>query len=327
MISAIPDFSIIVNGDDRSAVFRDRLLSLVLSDNDGETADRVEIELDDRDSRLVIPDENATVEVSLGFKGAALTPMGVFYVDGVGGTGPAQRLRITATAADMKSSIRSPKTRAWENKSLADIVETIAAEVGLKPMVGESVAATVWSFLAQTGESDLHFLSRITKPLDATAKPAGGTLLVQKRGEGKSAAGDDMPSVAILKRQLSQWSWSRDERKGYGKVSAKWSNTGGGDVETVTRGAEEPSKTLRTVFGSKDEATRACDAALNAAARDKMRLRAELASFAPDLFAGRSISISDLRPELAGEWFLASVTHRLDGSGLNTSFEAKGGAS
>lgn len=189
-----PAFRIVVDGEDRTAVIADRLLSLMVADEDGSKADRVEIELDNRDGRIAFPELEARLEVSLGFAGAPLALMGVYAVDGVSGRGPLRTLGITATAADLKGDIRAPRTRSWEDRTLPDIVSTIAGEAGLKPVTGESLRDIGWPFLAQTAESNLHFLTRIAGELDATCKPAGGALIVQRRGEGKTAAGDADPA-------------------------------------------------------------------------------------------------------------------------------------
>ncbi|WP_417243389.1 phage late control D family protein [Celeribacter sp.] len=317
-----PAFSVSINGANRTSVIADRLLSLVIVDHDGGSADRLEIELDDRDGRIEVPDDAAEVTVALGFEGAALAPMGVFFVDGVSGSGPDQKIRLTATAADMKGAIRSAKTRPWFNKTLVEIVETIASEAGLTAVVGESVSSITWDYLAQTAESDLHFLDRITRPLDATAKPAGGALLVQRRGEGKNAAGEGLAPAQVSRSILTNWAWDFDDRKKVGAVAAKWSDTGSGSIETVEVGEGEPRKTLRTVYGSADAATRAAEAAKRAATRASGTFKGQLAGFNPDLFAGRALALTGMRSELNGEWHLKTVTHRLGNSGLQTEFEA-----
>lgn len=237
-----PAFRISVAGQDATGAVADRLLSLAITDEDGTKADRLEIELDDRDSRLEFPDTDATVEVSLGFQGGQLSFMGVFAVDGVSGEGPKQSMRITATAADLKGDIRSPRTRAWEQKSLKAIVSTIAGEAGLKPVVGESVAGKVWAYLAQTAESNLHFLTRIAATLDATCKPAGGALVVQRRGEGKTAAGDQLTPPTIHRSRLSDWSWSFEGRSVYRSAEAEWTETGTGVTHKVKVGSGTPSR-------------------------------------------------------------------------------------
>ncbi len=322
-----PAFQITVAGEDATGAVADRLLSLSITDEDGGKADRLEITIDDRDGAVAYPDMEAALEVSLGFTGQALAFMGRFTVDGVSGSGPKQSLKITATAADLKGDIRSPQTRAFENKSLSDIVATIAGEAGLKPVVGESVAGTVWAYLAQTAESNLNFLTRIAATLDATAKPAGGALIVQRRGEGKTAAGDVLTAPILGPSSMSTWSWSQEGRETYTCVEAEWSDTGAGVINKVTLGSGTPLRKLRHVHASEDEAKRAADAALKGAARAAMSISVDLASFDPGILAGAAVSLAGMtRPELDGEWQLGTVTHRLSASGLTTSFKAKKGA-
>jgi phage protein D len=321
----IPDFRITVGGQDATGALRDRLLSLSVTDNDGTTADQVTLDLDDRDGRVETPEMEATLEVALGWRGGPLSVMGVFAVDGVGGAGPHQSMRITATAADMKKDVRSPKTRAWVGKSLRDIVATIAAEAGLKPVVGQSVAGAAWEYLAQTAESDLNFLTRIAATLDATAKPAGGALIVQKRGEGKTAAGDVLTPPVITRARMVAWKWNLEGREVYKAVECEWSDTATGAIRKVTRGSGTPLRRLRHVFSTEAEAVRAADAALTGAERAAMSISVRLAGFEPGLLAGAAVQIAGLRPELSGEWHLKTVKHHLDQGGLTTEFEAQKG--
>ena len=320
-----PVYRIVVDGEDRTGVFADRLLNLVITDEDGTKADRLELELDDRDGKLKFPDTDAKIEVSLGFKGQQLAFMGVYAVDGVSGGGPVQTMRITATAADLKGEIRAPKTRGWEGKSLKDIVSTIAGESGLKPVVGESVAGKVWDYLAQTAESNLHFLSRIAAQLDATAKPAGGALVVQARGEGKTAAGDTLTPPEIPRHRFSNWSWSYEGRAVYRAAEAEWTDTGTGVTHKIKVGDGTPLKKIRHPYATEAEASRAAQAAVSGADRAAMTLDATLSGFEPRLLGGASVKVAGLRPELVGEWHLESVSHQLDAGGLVTSFRGKKG--
>lgn len=318
-----PAFRIVVGGEDRTGVIADRLLMLTVTDEDGVKADRVEIELDDRDGRLAFPDIDAMVEISLGWKDAPLALMGIYAVDGISGDGPRQTMRITATAADLKGDIRAPRTRSWLGQSLTDIVATIAGEAGLTPIVGETLSGVRWDFLAQTAESNLHFLTRIAAGLDATCKPAGGALVVQRRGEGKTAAGDMLPSPTIYKSQVSDWSWSYNGRTVYRSAEAEWTDVATGITHKVRSGSGTPLKKIRHPFPSESEAMRAADSALSSAGRSEMELRVALSTFNPELLGGGLALISGLRSELNGEWHLKSVTHRFGGAGLVTEFQAE----
>ncbi|GAB4270868.1 MAG: hypothetical protein Kow0013_23320 [Pararhodobacter sp.] len=65
-----------------TATIADRLPSLSVTDEDGEPADRLEIERDDREGRIALPEIDTELAVSLGFAERGLTPMGTFGVEG-----------------------------------------------------------------------------------------------------------------------------------------------------------------------------------------------------------------------------------------------------
>lgn len=317
-----PDFRIVANGTDATAKIADRLISLELVDEDGLQSDRMQMVLDDRDSLIEFPSMDAELEVALGFKGSPLTVIGRYAIDGVSGDGGRQTMTINAKAVDMKSDARAPRTRAWQGKTLSDIVKTIAGEAGLNAVIGESIASTAWDYLAQTAESNLHFLTRICAPLDATAKPAGGALLVQKRGEGKTAAGDKISVVSLSKARLSRWRWELGSREQYACVEAEWGDLDGGEQRKVTIGSGKPKRKLRHIYPTEAEARRAAQGELDQGNRNALKLSAEIAGFEPGLFSGGTVTITDLRNELAGEWQVTRVSHFLANT-LNTQFEAR----
>ncbi len=89
----------------------------------------------------------------------------------------------------MLRGIKFPKTRNWDEAAIPDIVSKIADENSLKPAVSDSLKGHFYGYLAQTAESDLNFLTRLTRDLDATATPvwarpkgkATNTALAQKQ--------------------------------------------------------------------------------------------------------------------------------------------------
>lgn len=251
--------------------------------------------------------------------------MGIYAVDGVSGRGPVRTLSITATAADLLGEIRAPQTRSWVDKTLEEIVRTIASETGLRAVVSTSLRSIRWPYLAQTAESNVHFLGRIAAELDAICKPAGGVLLVQKRGEGISAAGDQLTPPSLAPNRLSGWSWSYKGRTVYRAAEAEWTDIATGVTHKVKAGSGKPVRRLRHPFATEAEATRAVDAVLSGAGRAEIELSASLSGFEPGLLGGGSVEVSGIEPELDGEWHLKSVTHRLDGSGLVSEFEAERG--
>lgn len=318
-----PGFQIKAGTQDVTAKIADRLLSLSIHDEDGIKADRMMMRLDNRDGAIEIPPMEDLLSVWLGYQGAPLTFMGVYAIDAIEGEGPALEMSIKAKAADFKGGLKAPKTRAWQASTLKDIVAKIAAEAGLDAVVGDSVAGVAWDYLAQTAESDLNFLTRIAATLDATAKPAGGTLLVQKRGEGKNAAGQTIAPIEMSGGRLSSWSWAIDTRESYGAVEAEWGAVDAAQVNKVKRGSAKPVKKLRHLYPTEAEAIRAADAELALSGRSVMTMSATVAGFEGGLFAGGSVRIgAPLNAELQGTWHVSSVTHDFK-SGLVTSFQAR----
>ncbi len=321
-----PAFQIIVNGADATATIADRLISIEVIDEDDDKSDRTVILVDDRDDLVALPDMDAQIEIWLGYRETGLSLLGRYSVDGRGGEGPVAMLSIRATAADLKGSIRAPRTRKWEDRTLGDIVRTIAGETGLEPVVAAAIAPTRWPYLAQTAESNLHFLRRIASTLDATAKPAGGSLVVSRRGSETTAAGDRMPNGTLTRADLVEWSWDEEGREQAGRVEAEWGDPDRATRERVTVGSGDPALRLRHLYATEDEAHRAARAEHHRRQKGEVTLSAELARFAPELVAGAKLTMSGVSSKVDGEWHLQRVAHRLGADGLRTSIEAKRGA-
>lgn len=316
------DYQIKADGKNVTGTFKRLLTGLSITDEAGLKSDTVELTLDDRGYMVELPKVGAILEIALGFREVGLTKMGKFTVDEISGTGPVKTLTIRGKAADMLAGLKSPKTRHWDNKTLKDIVEKIAGEHNLKPVVGKSLKTTRYAYLAQTAESDLHFLSRLAKDLDATVKPADGRLVFVKRGEGKTADGQDIKPILISPRQMQSWRWNLTARGKFKRVIAEWTELGAAKVHKVERGKGEPVHQLRHRFTSEDEAIRAADAALAKGKRGSGTISVEMGGFFGALFAEGLVNLQGIKPELVGKWHIKRVSHRL-GSTLISSFEAE----
>lgn len=235
---------------------------------------------------------------------------------------PVKTMTIKAKAADMLQTIRAPKTRAWEGKTLEQIVGKIAGNHGLRAAISDSLKEAAFGYLAQTAESDLNFLTRLARDLDATAKPAGDALVVVKRGEGKSADGQDLPEVTVPASEITNLTWKATGRGRYGKVTAEWSELGAATVHQVSVGEGDPAQKLRHRYATKAEAERAAQSALDRSKRASGKISAALTGFQPDLAAEGFVTLPDIKPELCGKWLINRVEHRLD-SRLLTSFDAE----
>lgn len=312
---------IIADGHDVTGRFQDRLISLTLIDEAGQKSDSAEITLDDRDYRIALPEVGAKLTIALGLVGA-LVEIGTYVVDEISGALAPDLVTIRARAADMLGAIRARRTRSWKEVTLEDIVKTIAGQYRLTPQISDSLKAQFYAYLAQTAESDLNLLTRLAKDLDAVAKPAGGALLVVKRGEAKAANGTDLPVFPIHRHQIRSGSWTLTGRGRYGRVTAEWAERDTATVHKVTAGKGEPERILRHRYPTQADASRAAQAALSRSHRGSGSLSIELGGFYGDLMAEANVNLLGIKPELAGQWLITRVTHRLTDT-LTTSFEAE----
>lgn len=306
----------------QAALFKGRLVGLTLIDQAGQKSDTVQITLDNRDNRIELPEVGAVLEISLGFVETGLTSMGRYVIDDLSGDLFPATLTISGKAADMIGGIKSPKSRNWDEVTVQDIVAKIAGENGLETAVSESLKSHFYGYLAQTAESDLNFLPRLARDLDATAKPAGGALVFVKRGEGKAADGSDLPVPVITLAQMSRGNWKTSGRGKYDKVIAELSELGAALVNQVTAGDGEPLLQLRHRHASLGEAQRAADCALQRSKRASGKISIQLAGFNGGLLAEGFVDLQGVHPALSGQWLISQVTHRLGGT-LITSFDAE----
>lgn len=314
-------YQIIADGTDVTGNFQDRLTSLTIIDEAGQKSDTAEIIVDDRDYLVDLPETGAKLQIALGFKGA-LVEIGTYVVDDMSGEIAPDTMTISAKAADMLGGIRARKTRSWREVTVEDIVGKIAGEHGLKPQVSDSLKAHFYAYQAQTSESDLNFLTRLAKGLDAVSKPAGEYLVFTKRGEGKAADGSELPVFVVHRTQMKGGSWKVTGRGKYGRVTAEWGERGTATTHKVTAGDKEPELALRHRYPTKAEAQSAADAALERSRRASGKISIELAGFWGDLMAEAKVDLQGIKPELTGEWLITRVQHRLTDT-LTTSFDAE----
>ncbi|EEE38276.1 phage tail protein D [Rhodobacteraceae bacterium KLH11] len=314
-------YQIIADGTDVTGKFQDRLTSLTIIDEAGLKSDTVEIMIDDRDNLVALPEIGAKLKIALGFVGD-LVEIGTYIVDETSGEIAPDTMTISAKAADMLGGIRARKTRSWRDVTIEDIVGKIAGEHGLKSLVSDSLKAHFYAYQAQTSESDLNFLTRLAKDLDAVSKPAGGYLVFTKRGESKAVGGSELPVFVVHRTQMKGGSWKIAGRGRYGRVTAEWGERGTATTHKATAGDKEPVLALRHHYPTEAEAQSAADAALARSRRSSGKISIQLGGFWGDLLAEARVDLQGIKPELTGEWLITRVQHRLTDT-LTTSFDAE----
>jgi phage protein D len=320
-----PSFEIYADGNLITPRFVNRLVSLSLTDEAGETSDALNITLEDSAENLELPRTGAELKILLGYKNE-LTEMGFFLVDSVNADGPPDKIHIEAKAAPFTSSsaytaLQTRKSRSFEPQTVAAIVSQIAQEHGLESVVSESLAEITLPHLDQTEESDVHFLTRVARDLDAIAKPQFQKFLFVTRGEAQTATGETLPAIQVHRSQVTRWNAKLSERSKFNSIICHYHDTATAKKVEIRAGDQEPVFQAPKTYPNAAAAERAAQSLL----KHYTRSAGEISFSMPGnmaIFAESRIELVGFRKELNAEWIVSRVEHLLSKAGLITSIEA-----
>lgn len=328
---ARPAFRITANQSDITLLVEDRVKSLTVTDESGFTSDSLELTLEDADplNPVAFPTTGAELEVWLGYDDN-LQRMGVYIADEIEVSGWPGEMVIRGRAAPYeaskggKSDLQTQKTRSWaKGTKLGDMVAKIAKEHGLQPAVSVSLKSVTLPHFDQTDESDVSFLVRVARKYDAMVKPGGGKLVMAKRGESKTAGGDDMPTISLAATHCSRWSMNQSTRDSEGTVVAYYHNRGEAKRKSVTVGSGDPVRRLRNNFPDEASAKRAAQGELDKRGRRKNKLSLTMPGD-PQLAAEARLQLSGFRQGVPTTWLVTRVQHQFaPGVGYSCDVEAE----
>lgn len=314
-----------------SPAANDRLLSVTCTDCEGNQADTCDIRLDDRDGLLEIPEKGRLITIRMGYRETGLVLMGKYTVDEVHCEGWPRSMSIKGKAADMREGMKQPRNEGHEKKSLDDIVKKIAGRHGLEPFVSESLKDFKYSYMAQTEESDMGFLTRLARRHDAVFSPKNGKMMFVKRGEGKSATGLDISTVilrgpgwagiplfSIIPGNVLDYQAGSHDRSKHGDTKSTYHDRKSGKRKTVKgKSTDGVSYMTRHPHCTKEEAEQE--------AKSKgTELERGLGSLSltcigdPGLAADLIATVVGVRFFVDGQWRIKTATHTLDSSGYKT---------
>lgn len=322
------DFQLIADDQDITALLRDRLLELRITDKAGLDSDELEIRLDDRDGRVAFPPKGARLRVSLGWQGQPLAPMGTYTVDEIELSGPPASIAIRAKPSDMRQEARTTRSTAYEGTTLAEIVAQVAARNGWQPAC--SVEASV-PRADQQRESDLNFITRLARQHGATATVKEGKLLVMPRNGGKSASGKAVPAIVLQPSDLIDYRLTFPDRASFAKVKAQAHNPKTGKLEVVE--LPNPDGSAAQTGGEHvDRHTYPSPEAAKAAAQSRLdslnraTASGSLASIGrAEVCAEGTITLLGFKAGADGDYLVESVTRTYSGKSWTDSYQISAG--
>lgn len=329
-----PAYRITANSNDVTETIKDRFVSLRLTDESGLQSDTLEITLADHlsDEPINLPPTGAELELWLGYDNA-LRKMGLFIVDEIELSGPPDNITIKAKssvqavsksgAGSQRPMLTQQKTRSWEKGiTIGDMAKTIAKEHGLKAAVAADLSAIALPHIDQVSESDIALLTRLVKTYDAVAKPAGGSLVIAKRGSSKSASGKALPAIALNKKQVTTWRVMLSKRLSAGTVIAVYRDLASAQDVEVKAGDGEPVKRLRHTYSTSEEADSAAKSEFMKSGRAGSKLSVTLPG-EQSIIAESPLVLSGFRKSVQTNWVITKVEHSLDTNGYVSSIEAE----
>ena len=312
-----PTFRIVANDNDITETIRKHFISLTLTDEAGLQSDVLTITLNDS-AHLKLPPTGAELKLWLGYA-PQVKYMGLYVVDGLTLSGPPEKMKITARGVPFEKSrsyseLQTRRTRSWRPRTVGELVGALAAEHGLKAAVAEDVAGMGVRHIDQVDESDMNMLTRVAEDIGVVPKVGGGSLVLVKRGEGRTASGKELPTVTLTPEDVMSWSVNISERVDYGSVVAVWRDVATAKDVEESEGEGEPVYRIRQSLPTREAARQAARAKLNEFRRGKRTLSFALPGN-PDLCAEGRVELVGFRAGVAGAWSVSRVEHRLDGSG------------
>ncbi len=323
-----PKVLVDVDGVPVSGLFFEHLVSLSITDREGIRSDSLELVFSDASPHFASPRRGAVVNVTI-LSGEGVGFVGAYIIDRVDYKCLPYTITVGGHSADLRSEMKTSKSRHWDDSSVKDIVTEIAGEYSLEPKISDVVSGHVYAWVGQQDESDLHFLERLAKRHGGLFTIKNGALLWLERGAGRTADGTSVPAAVIIPTSMVEGSCrvSENDVDRFGKVRAFCQNRRDAKrQEVIIIGDPEADgeHVIREPFGSEAEAQTAAEAFVREMMRGLVKTSCAIVG-RPALMAGQPFKYLGVRPGIDGREFITEkVKHSYTKSGgLRTWLEGK----
>lgn len=207
----VPTFVLTYNKRDITTDLTPFKFSVSYTDNlDGDESDSIELSLEDTDGRwwkAWYPIMGDQINLKIGYEGQSLVNCGDFEIDEIEIEGPPSQVRIRALAASVMKDLRTHQGKAYEDTTLAGIVQAVAARHKLT-VVGDIEQIPI-KRVTQLYEEDLKFLKRVAREYGYAFNVRGDKLIFYRLDKLRAAS-----SIQVIKvGDLSKYGF-RDKVKG-----------------------------------------------------------------------------------------------------------------
>ncbi len=304
-----PKFKLLANDKDVTSTLQKNLQSISFIDHANDKADEITIVVTGEFKRPQFKDE---LKLYLGYE--ELVFCGLFQVLEPTRTNNFN-LSIKATGVKFSDTLKEKRDITYEYISIKDICSQIATRNDIKIKCDYDDVYPI--SIAQSGESDLHFLNRIAKDLNAIFNIKNNTLVFLKKiKENKKS--DALPRYIIDVKNNTSLSTTALGKTIYKSCKSTWHDTKDNEVKNVVVGSGTPQIQNKGSFKSTADAKLKAEALLQRALAGT--IKGSLSVPGQIMFAGGIVEIINSLED-DGEYSITKASHTYDSKGWKTDIE------
>lgn len=315
-----PRATLVYNGRDVTADLSPYLMEVAYTDRLTGEADGLDVLLASpsvRDTRWLAdwyPDKGVTLAATLGYAGGPQVATGEMEVDEIEIDAPPLRVRIRAIAAGITRQARTRIGKAYEDKTLSQIVDEVAARLGAK-RAGRIDPDPRLDRVTQYQEGDWAFVHRLLAEYGYTVKLTGNNkTLAVARPKTLSA---QAPVATLTPGRVTAWRYRDKITDAPQKVAVKHHDPAKGDVTAAekTPGGEhaEDARLIHRRARSPEDAAAQAEGEAERRAIDKTALSLTLPGD-PAIVAGSVVQLAGFA-RLDGRYLVTEARHGITRAG------------
>jgi phage protein D len=307
-----PVFLVVVNGKDITPTLLENDASISLTDEANEEADQLTITVVGAIKR---PQSDDVLELWMGYDDK-LVNFGTFVVQETTKTDDFM-LSISATGVNFSNALKMIHNITYENVTVKEICTQVAERHGLQLHSDYDDVMVV--SLAQSNESDIHFMNRMAKEYNAIFNIKKETLVfMHKYLDHKPSP--TLPRYIIFKREVHQGSLSVKHTKKplYTSCKCTWHDTKENVMLEVVAGEGEPCLNHRGQFKDEAEALNKANALLDKSKACNVGVSLGMEGRA--MFAGGIVNLEGTLED-DGEFAIKTISHTMDSNGWSMGIE------
>lgn len=311
-----PNYKIIVDNKDISAVIDRHFISLTLQDEDGSKNDILSIVLNNESDNIEPPRTGVSMAVWLGY-GDDLVAKGAFEVDEIISSGHPQTITIIAKGSRVNKSLKIQRDFTYQDITLGALVNRVAKRNDMTARISEFLKDINIRYTKQSAESDQSLLYRLSRNYDAKYKSIDGTILFYLKDDFNKVDGEALAPIFIDFSNIINYKISQTDRSKYNTVVAKFRDIDTAIVKQVRIGSDEPIFTMKEIYANQAEATERAKTKYNNLLRGRSRGSITIVGNA-FVASEYKLIVSNAVRSLSGDFKIDSCTHNIGKNGYRT---------